>query len=522
MPGRRLSNSEKNLLDFWQQPPSDFSQTLLKAITIDGPPKLRGIEKLRIEFDYPITAICGRNGVGKSTILSLAALSAKRPKDWRVAPWPTSPRRKQSSLMNYHWSDFFFRHHSAPSYTDFKVRFDYSIAGNEIEIERLRTEKYRWRTNPDYGRSKQPRFPKRSIEFVSLSRILPPSELRDARNAFGTKKESSTESLSEDILENLSWILDRPYTTVDVHETNKVRLARCNAGADYSGFDMGAGENAAIAILSALGRLPNAGLLLIEEIEHGFHPEAQKRLINALTKIVKKTKQQIIFTTHSEHIIDALPREARVLVNKVNDDHKVLQSPTTRLAMSNMIGTTQEEATIYVEDDFAETLVSNCLPLALRSRVRIVAIGDASKVASQMGAHIRGGYLGQARCIFDGDCQGAEINKWMNREDLKGTPKKYYSQLPGDDLPPERWIVRELEKQPYIGKFATQIGSNESDTLHKVKQVQNLPDHHGIPYQLSKSLNLPERDITYAMITALALEHPALEEIRCTVKEMLK
>ena len=522
MPGRRLSNNEKSLLSFWQQPPSNFLQALLKAITIDGPPRLRGIEKLRVPFAYPITAICGRNGVGKSTILSLAALSANRPEDWRVAPWPTSPRRKPPSRMNYHWSDFFFRHHSAPSYTGFKVIFDYSIAGNEIEIERLRTDKYRWRTNPDQGRSKRPRFPKRSIEFVSLSRILPPSELRDARNAFGTQKESSTESLSQDILENLSWILGRTYATVDVHETNKVRLARCNAGADYSGFDMGAGENAAIAILSALGRLPNGGLLLIEEIEHGFHPEAQKSLINALTEIVKKTKQQIIFTTHSEHIIDALPREARVLVDKVNADHTAWPSPTTRLAMSNMIGTPQEEATIYVEDNFSATLVSTCLPLALRSRVRIVVIGDASKVAGQMGAHVRGGFPGQAKCIFDGDCDIKTIKQWMLREDINTTPEEFFCQLPGDNLPPELWVIRELVKEPYIGRFAAQIGDDKSAILEKLNRVQNLPDHHDVPYKLSNYLRIHEKDMSYAMISALALEHPALEEIRCSVEEMLE
>jgi predicted ATPase len=34
--------------------------------------ELRGINSLDVHFDYPITAIAGKNGAGKSTILALA------------------------------------------------------------------------------------------------------------------------------------------------------------------------------------------------------------------------------------------------------------------------------------------------------------------------------------------------------------------------------------------------------------------------------------------------------------------
>ena len=289
MPGRRLSDEERRLVKFWNEPPVAFVTPLLKGVTIQGPPTLRGIERLRVTFDYPITAICGRNGVGKSTILALAAFSALRPKDWTVAPWPTSPTRKQPASTTYAWKDFFFRHANDPPYDGLNIRFTYSHAGDDVEIER-RWMNGRWRTVPDPGRSRPPKFPARPIEFVSLARILPPSELHHVRRFFGEAHPSVVFALDKDMHDAMSAIFRRTYTNIEVHEAGGVSLARCSAGADYSGFDMGAGENALIAILSRLQRLPVGGVLIVEEIEHGLHPEAQHHLIDALTGIVWKKK----------------------------------------------------------------------------------------------------------------------------------------------------------------------------------------------------------------------------------------
>ena len=84
MPGRRLSHDEQRLLEFWDNLPADFPRPLLRQLRVEGGPGLRGIRRLVVPFSYPLTAICGRNGVGKSTVLALAALSARPPADWPV------------------------------------------------------------------------------------------------------------------------------------------------------------------------------------------------------------------------------------------------------------------------------------------------------------------------------------------------------------------------------------------------------------------------------------------------------
>ena len=74
MPGVRLNDTERNLLKWWQNSQS-FPYPTLRRISINGDPGLRGIQELRIDFNYPLTVVCGKNGCGKTTALALAALA---------------------------------------------------------------------------------------------------------------------------------------------------------------------------------------------------------------------------------------------------------------------------------------------------------------------------------------------------------------------------------------------------------------------------------------------------------------
>ena len=521
MPGRHLSNKERSLLDGWKEPPADFPVALLKAIAIEGPPALRGIQKIYVPFNYPITAICGRNSVGKSTILALAAFSANSPSGWQASVPPTLSMRKRTVRMNYHWNDFFFRHYADPAPIGLTVKFTYRLSGDDVEIARRRTPTNRWRTLPILWQSQRHTFPNRAIEFVSLSRILPANELRDVRRAFGTPHQETTQELEERIRTGVSRILGHNYESVTMHETKKSKLIRCRVQTDYSGFDMGAGENAAIAILSSLERLPSGGLLLIEEIEHGFHPEAQRHLIDILTETIKRKKQQIIFTTHSEHIIDSLPREARILINKESDSHRVISQPTTRLAISIMKGVAQPEVKIYVEDTFSADLVTYCLPADIRARILAVPVGDKAKVAGQLGAHIRGNSLERAGCIFDGDCNLSEIKGWMRSEGLVEAEDKYVL-LPGN-LPPELWVVKELWQKPYLNRFCQLLAfhGKEQEVIQALKDMTNSQGHHDIPYAFAKRFGMSRDAVTTAMLLALAPEHPSLVNIRRFITSLL-
>ena len=519
MPGRQLNDNERRLLRFWEEPPGTFDVPLLKGVTIEGPVALRGIEGLRVPFDYPITGICGRNGVGKSTILALSAFSGRRPREWRVGGWPTLPSRAQPVRATYGWSDFFFRHFSDPPHDGLRIRFTYAQAGNDIEITRRRNRRG-WSTVPDPGRSRGARFPERPLEFVTLARILPPSELQGVRLKFGKRRPVEVNELDARTRQRMSYVFGRSYESIEVQDVGGVRLARCSAGSQYSGFDMGAGENAAIGILTSLDSLPRGGLLLVEEIEHGFHPEAQRRLIEVLTEMAWEGRRQIIFTTHSEHVVDSLPRQGRVLLRRMSGVHAAMPGPTTRLAMADMTGVPQPEATIYVEDYFASVLVKYCLPKEVKVRVRVVPVGDRIAVARQLEAHLRGPNEGPVMCVLDGDSGDRDMTRLRQVFD-QFEQEARYARLPGGEMPPERWVVRELGVDPYLAQFASRMECSEAEAAEELERLRALQDHHEVPYVLGERWGYSRGEAIRLLVSGIARAHPELDGVRDMVGELV-
>ncbi len=517
MPGRHLNDAERRLLEFWREPSATFPHPLLKGITLEGPPPLRGIRNIYAPFDYPITAICGRNGAGKSTLLGLAALSAARPDGWRRFPRPIPAVRRRLRRMIFAWDEFFFRRPRDPTSAGLTVRFDYTLAGDDLQIARFRTEKSRWANVPDPGRSRAVRFPKRAIDFVSLSRILPPAELGALRRRHSRASSPQIKELSAPAIEAMSAILGQPYNSVEVHTDGGIPLAHCQTAASYTGFDMGSGEASAIAILSALERLPAGGLLLIEEIEHGFHPQAQKRLIRELTRLISGNRKQVVCTTHSEYILDALPREGRLLVEREPDGHRVSAAPTTRQAMHSMTGTPQPELTVYVEDAFAERLVEQALPGEHRARVRIVPIGSGDRVVMQLANHRRARLDGPAICVLDGDTTDKQLSDWSTAQDLDSTESCL--RLPGDS-PPETWVLGALLVDSHRDALAHLASLDAGRLAATLERLRSTPNHHDIPRDFARQHAIDEQLAVY-MITSSVADHPDLQPIRDHVASLL-
>ena len=520
MPGSKLNDLERKLLNFWENPSPNFEPALLKAISIEGPPALRGITSLHVPFNYPFTAVSGRNGSGKSTIMALAAFSALKPSAWTVGRWPASIHRAQPKRMTYHWRDFFFRHTGDPLFNGLTINFTYVAQGDEFDVKRYRSSKS-WKTLPDPGRSQTPKFPKRPIEFVSLSRIIPPAEINQFRLRFGQRpRPGVVYELDADICDKMTEIFGRRYERLELHEIDGLRLAKCRSGADYTGFNMGAGENAAILILFALSRLPEGGLLLVEEIEHGFHPEAQRRLVAVLSRILKERHSQLICSTHSKTIIDCLPRQGRILLTRTGADHVCHDGLTTRFAISEMDDETYPEATVYVEDNFSERLVRWSLSPDTRKRVRVIAVGNNARVVRQLAAHIRGENPGPALCLLDGDCNERDADRWLKSEDLPSISRKPIF-LPGDGLSPEKWVIGKIKEETYLKRFATRLGITMREARNLIQTLDALSDPHSCCYEIEKQQGLIAGQAADILTSTIAPDHPELNGVRSSIDKLL-
>jgi len=65
----------------------------------------------------------------------------------------------------------------------------------------------------------------------------------------------------------------------------------------------GTGPNQVILLLSIILGVPNGSIIAIDEPEIHLHPNAQSKLAKIIMRISREENKQIIFSTHSEHML---------------------------------------------------------------------------------------------------------------------------------------------------------------------------------------------------------------------------
>lgn len=130
MPGSRLSKTEQKLQDWWSKS-GTFPYPPLTGLWVKGDPGLRGIRNLEVQFNYPLTVISGKNGCGKTTILSLAALGFHSPE----GHFPVNASRKAKSdekKSYYTFKDFFFKGPADPDIAGVEIGWRYN---NDVALQ---------------------------------------------------------------------------------------------------------------------------------------------------------------------------------------------------------------------------------------------------------------------------------------------------------------------------------------------------------------------------------------------------
>lgn len=474
----------------------DGTRNSLLKITISGC-NLRGIFPSSIEFKYPITAIAGCNGSGKSTLLALAACAFHNDSSF-------CPQSKTNPKGYYTYSDFFvFTGEEHGLTRNITIKSEYlgqGTNGNATTLSDVRRKKPSGKWN-DYNTR-----PRRVVSFMGINRILPPSESPTHKNF---RKQFTTQQLSPEqiniLKDKMTTIFGRSYSDVSLAIHNRYKLFSVERADKYSGFNMGAGENAVLSLLYEIITAGDGALFVIDEIELGLHVSAQQKLICVLKELSKKYKSQIICSTHSEYILKSLPACGRILVKSTHGSTVFLPDITPECALRELSNTVIPELTVFVEDEKAKYIVSRMLKQQNRHRVSIMSIGSAdNSIPGQMIARYRE-HQNMFCAILDGDKRSKKItlvNKIVaalaDRDDMSEEEKKSLfdgriSFLPGDSHP-EKVIIENLLTNTNIVQFFPSWDATEESIREAFTQAIASGTHNEF-YTLSQSFALEESSV---------------------------
>jgi len=462
---------------------------------------MRGVKNTTVKFNYPITAIAGANGIGKTTIQQTIACLFHNT-DRSFHPYRFSNAKIQ--LPNYRFTDFFVISRGEDKGLGTVITFQFNKPGLTRTTFNIK-KTLRW--------GNYERRPERYVEFLGISRIIPAHEFATFKNTFsGNYNILENKVLSVSDRKVVSNITGKSFDNIEEHSCSSIKnfkLGKMTSsdGLEYSSFNMGAGEEVAISLVSRIQDLPEGSLILIEEIELGLHPRAQKELISSLMKIINNKKLQLVFTTHSPYIFDVLPPEGKLLVKKVSDQLEVIQKPSNSLAFIELTGANHKDLTIYVEDEIAKQLIENLFNVSVSKRIDIIDVGSKENVIRLTSAHYINDQLGVAIGIPDGDATDREIKKWCSKymlkngeectiEEFQQRKSSYFKTLPSS-IAPEKYI---LEKIQTNNNFINDIDNSPEFENFIKNSLDITDDHHALFYKIANFLSKGEEGIKHDIL----------------------
>jgi energy-coupling factor transporter ATP-binding protein EcfA2 len=391
-----------------------------------------------------VSVIAGPNGSGKSTLLFACACAYDVPGARDYSPAVLFPNLKAPTDETV-----------SDRLGDPSFEYYFIDGGSRSGMT--------WRRLKSWSKSfmgrKGGRQPQRELYLRTLANLTSPSEVRSilqiGNQAF------RKQDLDADLIAFAHRVLPFKYRGLKLLTLKGKDLLfadREDAGAAYSEFHMSAGERALLRVSKDISRLRNA-LILIDEVEAGLHPYTQQQLMLELQRLALRNDLQIIVTSHSPVILESVPPEGRVFLERTQDN-VVVQPAYRDIFQRAFYGRPQDRLSVLCEDQVAEALILGVLdrinPLLQLTPDDITVGRDTGK--DQFAQHVDA--LGKFRLldefvfVLDGDAREVEAGMAAAASRYNRVIEPLY--LPGDG-PPEEWVYRVLEQD--TERFAEVLGA---------------------------------------------------------------
>lgn len=443
-------------------------------------PKFKNIEPgTRVDFEFPLTALVGANGIGKSSLLHALwgmPYGHSTSKFWFSTDLdPIEDNKKDPQRYFYgYWHDGF---------------------GGVVETRKARIgrkrdywEPYRWSGRDGMmpmpegnfdGKAKDRWNPvRRKVVYINFRALFGSFDryfyfdddlgggnrrdvmLRAARRLKIVKddvKQSYTLGRRERIFENrmltpdeltaASEILGRSYDSAHLirhslypGNRGKDLSVVFKRGSEYSEAFAGSGEIAAVSTVVDVLAAEEYSLILLDEPETSLHPGAQRALLKFLLEQIKLKKHQVVISTHSSEFLTGLPHEAiKVFEDNGKLQSRILPRSSPAAALNRLGKPPQNKRRVLVEDSLAEQLVihaAKSLDAGDRETLEVkVAPGGAESILK---------YLGPAAMV-SGDEVFVLLDGDKKRVDEFTDPNQI---APADHAKLDELVKRELGVEP--------------------------------------------------------------------------
>ncbi|PSB02355.1 ATP-dependent nuclease [Merismopedia glauca] len=414
-----------------------------------------------IEIQNPITAFCGLNGVGKSTLIQLAATAYIG----------------QSQQETYYISRFINIHKFDPHPFTNDAKIEYKYWQENLALKQLTISR-----KQDGGWQGYNRRLKRKVLYIGVSSYLPKVETSDFIIRYPAEIELvSSISVEQHIKEWTCKILGKNYESIKTHtfkfkkRKNQINSVQHNQ-VNYSEPHMGYGEARSQYLIRVIESLPDKSLILIEEPEISLHPSAQYQFGCYLVDVTLRKGHQIFLTTHSESLLNALPSQSRKYIEKIPSGIRCIDGLPPSQAHSLMSDGYLKALVILVEDEKTKSVAKTILTEIIRrvdpiflSTVGIYPAGDCNTVKNTV------------RTLKDTNIKVAGVLD----ADQQAILKENIFTLPGK-LAPEKELFNNHAVQAHIQK-EYQLNLDDFQVSYLVDT-----DHHQWFEKLAQKLSVEE------------------------------
>lgn len=316
--------------DIWRGLLVHKYSTKLESLNIEG---LNSFNTQEIYFDGGITAFCGLNGLGKSTLLNSI--------------------------------NTLFSNDSAEGFKEElykKVTFE-KIEGT-IKFRGNRIQKTVHREGDNYIHTNT--IPEIKVSWVDTSYQVPNliKVFSQVSSIPYLLDGSEANSIVDKELERVNYILGKEYTSCEVYEVELDEKLIPYFKVEYNGLwygveDMGHGELATLYMYWKFRSADRQTIFLLEEPETFLSHPSQKRIMNVLAEFSIKNNSPLILTTHSSAILTEVPVEyIKVFVyDKPNRSVKLVEIRDRKEYMFSLGLIPQKQGLLLVEDRVARILL---------------------------------------------------------------------------------------------------------------------------------------------------------------------